>query len=86
MQMMIQTKLGIAVENVVQVGERCYEQKGRRSFNIMFNFKRKKLQDPQMKAFERKTDSLFYYFPFFVFGGVWIFVVATLFGLRLFAK
>ena len=53
---------------------------------MMFNFKGKKQQNSQKMAIQRKTDSLFYYFPFFVFGGVWIFVVATLLGLRLFTK
>jgi hypothetical protein len=52
----------------------------------MFNFKGKKQQKSQKKA-ERKTDSLFYYLPFFVIVGIWIFVMVPIFfGIRLFGK
>jgi len=53
---------------------------------MMFNFKGKKQQKFQKKA-ERKTDSLFYYLPFFVIVGIWIFVMVPIFfGIRLFGN
>ena len=53
---------------------------------MMLNFKGRKQQKSQKKAVERKTDSLFYYLPFFVFIGTWIYVMATFLGLKLFMK
>ncbi len=45
---------------------------------MMFNFKVKKQQNSLKMAIQRKTESLFYYLPLFVFIGTWIYVMTTL--------